>query len=721
LIEGHASGRTIDFLKVDVEGAERDVLSSFDPATIRPTVILVEAISPLQNVANHDDWESILLDNGYAFSAFDGINRFYVPVERAELIDALAYPVSLLDRYESYHSVSQRSREREALERAAALADESASLVRENARLSRENATLTRENARLAWENAKLSAQDVDALAQVRAIEQTFSWKITRPLRSVRRVQLRWVGTHRQGPLARIPGRVRPTTPRSAVRELEHSFARRLSQAAHVLSPESQIPSDSSIDEALDALESALRVANESDRAKAWVCLVAADGSFPKENSVDRVARRMRMEGTTGVRSELLSRFDKALGSGSATTAHLDVRRDRVVVDVTHTVSNSLQTGIQRVVRETVSRWIDAGRPVDLVHFNFAAQSQRLLSQSEYARLRGWREHLGRSGAKMSTRLPEEASGDVVVPWRCQFIVPELIADRERCSAYRVLASASVLRSFSFVGFDLIPIVAADTVADGMPGAFADYLSILKRADRISAISRTSADGFRAFADMTASESLRKPEVVAHALPVDAPDLDPETMEAARRTLGVGTTPLIVVVGSHEPRKNHVSVLEAAERIWAGGATFELLFIGGSGWKSEEFDDLVTSLLSTGRQIIVRKRCTEEELWAAYSLARFTVFASLLEGFGLPVAESLASGTPAITSSHGSMAEIAEGGGCLTVDPRDIDALERAMSKLLRDDDLLKRLRREAMSRPNRTWDAYAEELWGFFAGLGTQ
>ena len=174
------------------------------------------------------------------------------------------------------------------------------------------------------------------------------------------------------------------------------------------------------------------------------------------------------------------------------------------------------------------------------------------------------------------------------------------------------------------------------------------------------------------------------------------------------------TDPLVVVVGSHEPRKNHLAVLEAAERLWTGGATFELLFIGGSGWKGEEFDALVASLVSAGRPIIVRKRCTEEELWTAYSLARFTVFPSLLEGFGLPVAESLACGTPAITSAHGSMAEIAEGGGCLVVDPRDVDALESAMSRLLRDDRLLERLRLEAASRPTLTWDDYASELGAF-------
>ncbi len=98
-------------------------------------------------------------------------------------------------------------------------------------------------------------------------------------------------------------------------------------------------------------------------------------------------------------------------------------------------------------------------------------------------------------------------------------------------------------------------------------------------------------------------------------------------------------------------------------------------------------------------------------------MARFSVFPSLLEGFGLPVAESLASGTPVITSRYGSMAEIARGGGALLVDPRDVDDLERQMRRLLTDDELLERLRDEARSRDFGTWDQYAHDVWSFLVG----
>ena len=76
--------------------------------------------------------------------------------------------------------------------------------------------------------------------------------------------------------------------------------------------------------------------------------------------------------------------------------------------------------------------------------------------------------------------------------------------------------------------------------------------------------------------------------------------------------------------------------------------------------------------------------------------------------------ESLAAGTPVITSRFGSMAELAEGGGALTVDPRDDHDLRDAMRALLTDDALHLRLREEAAARPPRTWDTYAAELAAF-------
>jgi Methyltransferase FkbM domain len=99
ILREHAADRTIHFLKVDVEGAERQVLASSDWASFRPIVVVAEAIESCSTSARQHDWESILLNAGYQFAAFDGINRFYVDHEHDHLIPILAYPISALDHF----------------------------------------------------------------------------------------------------------------------------------------------------------------------------------------------------------------------------------------------------------------------------------------------------------------------------------------------------------------------------------------------------------------------------------------------------------------------------------------------------------------------------------------------------------------------------------------------------------------------------------------------
>jgi glycosyltransferase involved in cell wall biosynthesis len=267
----------------------------------------------------------------------------------------------------------------------------------------------------------------------------------------------------------------------------------------------------------------------------------------------------------------------------------------------------------------------------------------------------------------------------------------------------------------SVIGFDVVPIVAAETMASGMAETFCDYLSLVKHAERVSAISEASATAFRAFCEMVAAEGIPVPEVRAQPLPTEVRSVSRSEIAAARAALRLTGEPVVLVVGSHEPRKNHLAILEAAERLWASGLRFELLMVGGNEWRSDEFRRFVDRLRDEGRPINLRPRVTDTELWSAYRLARFTVFPSLLEGFGLPVAESIAAGTPVITSSHGSMAEIAAGGGALLVDPRDTDAITAQMRLLLTDDEIVERLRNEARARNLGSWDDYAREVWEFF------
>ena len=112
----------------------------------------------------------------------------------------------------------------------------------------------------------------------------------------------------------------------------------------------------------------------------------------------------------------------------------------------------------------------------------------------------------------------------------------------------------------------------------------------------------------------------------------------------------------VLAVGTLEPRKNLVRTVEAA-RI----AGVELRVVGARGWGGIEVPGWAGWV-------------DDEELAALYRGARCLVFPSLYEGFGIPVLEAMACGTPVVTSASGATEEVA-GGAAVLVDPLDVDAI----------------------------------------------
>jgi glycosyltransferase involved in cell wall biosynthesis len=261
----------------------------------------------------------------------------------------------------------------------------------------------------------------------------------------------------------------------------------------------------------------------------------------------------------------------------------------------------------------------------------------------------------------------------------------------------------------TLVGYDMIPITSADTRPASDAVTFAQYLTVVKHAHRVAGISRSATTEFAGFTTAIHAQGLPGPRVGTVHLANEPPAAVPAVGPPPART-----RPVVLVPGSREPHKNQRAVLHAAERLWREGLDFEVRMVGGAGWTDDVLRSAADRLHADRRPLVELGRVSDARLTEELQGADLVVFVSLHEGYGLPVAEALACGTPVITSDFGSQREIADGGGCLVVDPRDDDRITDALRRLLTDPGERGRLRVEAAARTVRTWDQYAEDLWGF-------
>jgi glycosyltransferase involved in cell wall biosynthesis len=382
-------------------------------------------------------------------------------------------------------------------------------------------------------------------------------------------------------------------------------------------------------------------------------------------------------------------------------------------LDLSHTSHTHARTGIQRVCRSLSAALSQGSSPVNALTYDPFRECWRPLQ--------GWENHNllnPATAAKRGARWPWTArwtgrlakwSGrrPFVLPTASGLIVPEIFSPQVAGAFPSLFARVNGPRVALF--HDAIALKYPELTPVKTVARFPAYLRELLAFDGIAAVSE---DSRRSLLDYWKWLGLSShPPVVAIPLGIDsAPAALPFSSKAKT---------IVLSVGSIEGRKNHLALLEACDRLWTHGFSFELHLIGlAHAQTGRAALQKIQSLQAQGRALRYDGPVSDEALEAAYRKCTFTVYPSLIEGFGLPVLESLARGKPCLCSNRGALGEAARGGGCVTLEDVSADSLEPALRNLLSKPSDLVGLISAAQKRTFKTWTQYSGELTAWMQAL---
>jgi glycosyltransferase involved in cell wall biosynthesis len=375
---------------------------------------------------------------------------------------------------------------------------------------------------------------------------------------------------------------------------------------------------------------------------------------------------------------------------------------------IDHTPRFEVNSGIQRVTRCLARALEELGQEVIYLHWSSKHQAPARSPDNELQKLALWGGPTFRPRGAKDVPLHEEVGGRAGF-WRNWLVIPEIphhsnrgrdltlaLVDYARCSGLRI----------AFIFYDLIPITLRGYEDVRRP--YERYTELVTLSDMVIPISRHSAREFGRYCANTL-------KLTPHEMPQISPILLADEFAGHARVEIISEPsegPIkILSLGLVEPRKNQLKLLEAFNAFCREhrGLDVQLTLIGRfhPGASTE-----VRRLASVNPKVeLVSEHLPEEAIVDQFRASHFSVFPSVDEGYGLPVAESLWLGKPCLCANFGSMAEIAEGGGCLTVDMRSVDEMKEGLASLTLDANLRRKLAHEAATRRMRLWRDYATDV----------
>lgn len=377
-------------------------------------------------------------------------------------------------------------------------------------------------------------------------------------------------------------------------------------------------------------------------------------------------------------------------------------------IDVSNTCKSPLLTGIPRTVRGIYRLLKQKGEVIPIrwdntqsTYCRLTRSEQRALDGDITAKPRKWWRGISRHWTSID--LPS------LIQQEDWFIQVEIFQDRRLEWFQKHRHSFQSLAIFH----DAIAVTHASITAQNQKNRFEDYMKSLHDFTQVISISDFSIQALQQFWN----DHQIKPSKPIHKIywPADFPkEKRSQTPNEKSRE--------IIAISTLEQRKNHLTLLAAAEILWKKKISFSLQIIGK---KCPSWGDRVVTeihrLQEQGHPVQWRNQISDEALHHAYQQCRFTVYPSLVEGFGLPILESLWHYRPCICSSQGAMGEVAQAGGTLTTDVTSPEKLAESIKLLLENNGAYQDLVNQTHQIRFMNWEDYGKQLFPILEITGDQ
>ena len=468
-------------------------------------------------------------------------------------------------------------------------------------------------------------------------------------------------------------------------------------------------------------------------------------GSLPVRDDLISLRWGYQENGTSGA-GEAYEKLQKEFVEDSK-ISFVNLEPDSICIDISHTINYPFNTGIQRVIRQLganlltnprvnwvvwnenhqVWQLVDKNIVSEKLPFRHNAESSSvekkngriakvLIAAFWHGLFSSYRYLISNSGREQALQtslltrsikffrgkhLNNSTGGNYLsesihVPllYNQTLLIVEPIQGERIVN--RLLYFGSI-GNLSVLVYDLLPISNPEFFAASSIQSFPNYLNLLSKATNIVTISDFTLNQVQKFADVNPDINMKS----IH-LPIGFKELLEDKSKS-------GVVPKFLCVGSIEPRKNHLSILRAAEHCWEKGHKFQLVLAGGQGWNNASIIDYCKDLKTKNRDLRIINDASDSALLELYCEASAYISVPWVEGFGLPLAEAMSTGKPVIASDISSHREFGDKRNVFFVKPDDVRGIANLMSGLLStqiDVELEGTGQQESYS-----WAEYSEEL----------